>query len=396
VVLSCSRKAYSEAIWRQTTDAFLGALENSFWHFGGVPKTVVIDNLKAAVTKADWFDPELNPKLETFARHYGCVILPTKPYTPRHKGKVESSVDYVQSNGLKGRSFETLEDENNHLLDWEANVADKRIHGTTRKQVGKVFEDVERRALMPLPAERFPSFHEGERSVHRDGHVEVDKAYYSVPPEYLGRRVWVRWDTRLVRVLNQRFDEIAVHAKKRPGVFSTSPAHVPPEKISGVERGATHLLKRASLVGPDAGRWAEAVIRSRGIPGMRTVQGLLSLARRHTSAKVDRACKTALGFGAFRFRDVKALVNSSSQEEQTELEFMSEHAIIRNMNEYGRIVRVAFRDGKADVVPISAAPHARKSRPDDQGGLTSGNAGPLRGETGAGGGSFLSQEGAQP
>ena len=89
VVLSCSRKAYSESIWRQTTDGFLGALENAFWYFGGVPRTVVIDNLKAAVTKAavtkaDWFDPELNPKIEVFAQHYGCVILPTKPYMPRH------------------------------------------------------------------------------------------------------------------------------------------------------------------------------------------------------------------------------------------------------------------------------------------------------------------------
>jgi transposase len=378
VVLSCSRKAYSEAIWRQTTDAFLGALENSFWHFGGVPKTVVIDNLKAAVAKADWFDPELNPKIETFARHYGCVILPTKPYTPRHKGKVESSVDYVQSNGLKGHSFETLEDENNHLLDWEANVADKRIHGTTRKQVGKIFEDVERRALLPLPTERFPSFHEGERSVHRDGHVEVDKSYYSVPPEYLGRKVWVRWDTRLVRVLNQRFDEIAVHAKKSPGVFSTSPAHVPPEKISGVERGATHLLKRASLVGPNAGRWAEHTMKSRGIPGMRTVQGLLALARRRTCGEVDRACKAALGFGAFRLKDVKALVDT--KQEQTEFEFMSEHAIIRNMNEYGRVVKVAFANGNGEVVPTHAAPHA----------------GPLRGATGAGGGSSRSQEGVLP
>ena len=394
VVLSCSRKAYSESIWRQTTDAFLGALENSFWYFGGVPKTVVIDNLKAAVTKADWFDPELNPKIESFARHYGCVVLPTKPYTPRHKGKVESSVDYVQSNGLKGHSFETLEDENSHLLDWEADVADKRIHGTTRKQVGKLFEEVERATLGALPDERFPFFHEGERTVHRDGYVEVDKSYYSVPPEYLGRRVWVRWDTRLVRVLNNRFEGIAVHAKAEPGRFKTNNAHIAEEKIAGIERGATNLLKRAALIGNDAGRWAEHTIKSRGIPGMRTVQGLLALARKHTSAKVVRACKTALGFDAYRLKNVKALVDA--KQEQTEFEFMSEHAIIRNMNEYGRFVKVAFANGNGDVVPIHAAPHARKSRPDDQRSLTSGNAGPLRGATGAGGGSFRSQEGVLP
>ena len=112
IVLSHSRKAYSEAVYRQTTDDFIRCLENAFWHFGGVPKTLVIDNLKAAVTKADWFDPELNPKILEFCRHYDTVILPTKPYTPRHKGKVEAGVKYLQSNALKARTFEILADQN--------------------------------------------------------------------------------------------------------------------------------------------------------------------------------------------------------------------------------------------------------------------------------------------
>ena len=114
------------------------------------------------------------------------MILPTKPYTPRHKGKIESGVNYVQENGLKGHGFTSLEEENEHLLHWETTVADTRIHGTIRKQVGKLFQEVERAALQPLPMERFPFFQEGKRIVHRDGHVEVAKAYYSVPPEYLG------------------------------------------------------------------------------------------------------------------------------------------------------------------------------------------------------------------
>ena len=89
VTLSSSRKGYSEAVFRQTTENFIRALENSFWYFGGVPKTMVIDNLKAAVNKADWYDPELHPKIQSFCEHYGTVMLPSKPYTPRHKGKVE-------------------------------------------------------------------------------------------------------------------------------------------------------------------------------------------------------------------------------------------------------------------------------------------------------------------
>jgi transposase len=131
IVLSHSRKAYSEAVDRQTTDNFIRCLENAFAHFGGVPQTLVIDNLKAAVTQADWYDPELNPKLRALAAHYGVAILPTRPRMPRHKGKIERGVGYVQSNALRGRSFTSLARQNEYLLNWETNVADCRIHGTT-------------------------------------------------------------------------------------------------------------------------------------------------------------------------------------------------------------------------------------------------------------------------
>ncbi len=211
VVLSHSRKAYSEAVWHQNTESFIRVLENAFRYFGGVPRTLVTDNLKAAVLKADWYDPELNPKLEAFARHYGTSILPTRVHTPRHNGKVERGIGYVKDNGLKGRVFDSLADQNGHLLDWETHVADQRIHGTTRRQVGALFLSAERDALLPLPNSLFPCFNEGRRSVHRDGFVEVDKAYYEVPEEYVTRTVWVRWrwDHRLVRVFNTRRD--AVH-----------------------------------------------------------------------------------------------------------------------------------------------------------------------------------------
>ena len=172
IVLSFSRKGYSESCFSESTESLIQCLENSFWEFGGVPRTIVIDNLKAAVTKADWYDPELNPRLRAFAEHYGTVILPTKPYTPRHKGKTESGIKYIQSNALKGRRFTNLAGQNRHLLDWETNVADTRIHGTTRQQVGKIFREIEKPALLRLPVGRFPFFREAKRSVHRDDFVE--------------------------------------------------------------------------------------------------------------------------------------------------------------------------------------------------------------------------------
>jgi transposase len=342
IVLSHSRKAYSEVVTRQTTDNFIRCIENAFYHFGGVPRHLILDNLRAAVKKTDWFEPELNPKVQAFAAHYGTVFLPARPYRPTYKGKVERGVGYVQDNALKGRSFEDLEGQNRFLLGWEETVADTRLHGTTRHQVGKLFLEVERPALLPLPVDRFPFFHEGRRTVHRDGHVEVDKAYYSVPPEYLARSVWVRWDARMVRVFNDRMDLIASHPKHEPGRFSTQGPHIASEKISGVERGAAWLLGRVRLIGPQSVRWAEATIQARGVEGVRVIQGLLSLTRRHDAAAIERACETAHGYGAFRLRTVRALIErqAASQEQFT---FIDQHPIIRDLSDYQQFVHEAFQ-----------------------------------------------------
>ncbi|MBI4830603.1 MAG: hypothetical protein HY801_03410, partial [Candidatus Lindowbacteria bacterium] len=147
----------------------------------------------------------------------------------------------------------SLAEEKQFLIEWERDVADTRIHGTTRKQVRRVIQEVKRPALQPLPPEPFPFYHEGRRKVHRDGHVEVDKSYYSVPPEYLGREVWVRWDSRLVRVFNSRFEQIAVHPRVEPGRFSTSRSHLADQKISAVERGAEYMLRKTLCIGVEAG-----------------------------------------------------------------------------------------------------------------------------------------------
>jgi transposase len=348
VVLSHSRRGYSEAVFTQSTDDFIRCLENAFEHFGGVPRTLVIDNLKAGVLKADWFDPELNPKLEDFCRHYGTVVLPTKPGTPRHKGKVERGVDYVQENALKGRKFTSLGGQNDHLMEWERGTADRRIHGTTKQQVLAHFNEAERPALLPLPLARFENFHEAKRRVSRDGHVEVAKAFYSVPPEYLGREVWVRWNGRSVRVFNDRMQQIAIHAKHDHGRYSTDAIHLDPTKINGLERGIAHLLGKTRSIGVHAHDWAEAVVAARGIEGHRVVQGLLSLTKKHACAELERACDTALANQCYRLRSLRQLIARQTDRQQP-LEFLAEHPIIRPLEDYAAVVARAI--------------HRRQSRP---------------------------------
>ena len=118
---------------------------------------------------SDLYAHRLNPKLEKFGQQFGTVILPTRPTMPRHKGKVEAGVKYAQNNAIKEYSVASLAEQNEHLRHLKRTVADTRIHGAIRQQVGQLFKTVEKALLRPLLSSLFPVFEEARRSVHRDG-----------------------------------------------------------------------------------------------------------------------------------------------------------------------------------------------------------------------------------
>jgi transposase len=334
VVLSFSRKAYSEAFFRQDTEQFIRGLENAWRAFGGVPRILNLDNLKAAILHADWFDPGLNPKLASFAKHYGCSILPCRPRTPEHKGKIENGIAYVKDNALRGRSFPSLAAQNQHLDQWERSVADRRIHGTTRQQVAVRFA-TEQPALIPLPPNLFPVFSEAKRSVHRDSYIEVKSALYLVPPEYIRQTVWARWDAREVRIFNLRFEQIAVHPRLEPGRFTSclglGGGH------GSIERQLAYWQSRAEALGTPAGNWARRVVAAKGPIGLRSIMGLISLAETHPFRAINTACDQAMAHGTVRLRDVKKLLEAPASGQMT-LSFQTEHPIYRNLAEYGRFI----------------------------------------------------------
>ena len=336
VVLSYSRKAYSQAVFHQTTENLIRCLENAFRSFVGVVKVLNLDNLRAAVQQADWCDPVLNPKVLSFCRHYGCALMPCRPRTPEHKGKTERGIGYLKANALRGRTFTSLTAENEFLRHWEQTVADVRIHGTTRKQVAALFAE-EQTALLPLPPDLFPCFQEGKRTVHRDSYVEVDKAYYTVPPEYISDWVWVRWDGREVRVFNQRWEQIVLHARLQPGQFNKclglGGGHGP------LERQLDYWLKRAQELGAPCGSWAQGVLERKGPLGLRSIMGLIGLADHHSFKTLNDACASALSRGAWRLRDVRVLLDQRQREVQTHLAFAQSHPLIRNLAEYGLFIR---------------------------------------------------------
>jgi len=332
MVLSYSRKAYSEAVFHQTAENLLRALENGFRSFGGVSQVVNLDNLRAAVHRADWCDPQLHPKLLEFCRHYGCALLPCRPRTPEHKGKTERGISYLKGNALRGRSFPSLAALNEFLRHWESTVADQRVHGTRREQVAQAFAR-ERPALRPLPPDFFPCFQEARRTVHRDSYVEVERAYYSVPPEYIGQCVWARWDGREVRLFNQRWEQIRLHARLAPGQF---------DKTLGLGGGQGPLesqiarwLQRARELGEPCGLWSQGVLERKGPLGLRSILGLLRLAEQHSFKSLNQACASAVSRGAWRLRDLRALLEARACPVQTYLDLARHHPMIRELADYG-------------------------------------------------------------
>jgi hypothetical protein len=229
--------------------------------------------------------------------------------------------------------------ENHCLAHWEKTVADVRIHGTTKRQVAQLFEE-EKKHLQPLPASLFPLFQEAPRSVHRDSYVEVAKAYYGVPPEYIGQQVWVRWDQQEVRIYNTRWEQIQLHRRAAPGHFS---------KVLGIGGGQgtlqanlDHWLGRASELGRDCAQWAQGLVQQRGIEAMRSLMGLVSLSDKHSFRTLNAACARALAQNAWRLRDVRALLDSC--EIQAQLEFATHHPLIRDLSEYGIFIKTQTPD----------------------------------------------------
>jgi len=186
------------------------------------------------VLSPDIHDPAINPLFKDLLAHYGVVAMPCRIKDPDRKGKVESGVGHSQRTPLKGLRFESLEEAQSHLDNWELRWADTRIHGTTKRQVAAMFAE-EKPLLRSLPIEPFRFYQYGERLVHIDGCVEVDAAYYSVPPGWIGKDVKVQWDALHVRILNPKTQQLLRE-------------HVCQQRGRHRLHGGDRLLKRELLV----------------------------------------------------------------------------------------------------------------------------------------------------
>ena len=217
MTLGHSRKSVRLLVFRSSSRTWADLHEKAFRRLGGSVRIVILDNLREGVLTPDIYDPALNPLYRDLLAHYGAVAMPCRVRDPDRKGKVESGVGHAQRTPLKGLRFESLDEAQTYLDHWEERWADTRIHGTTKRQVAAMFAE-EKPALLPLPLEPFRNYQYGKRSVHLDGCVEVEAAYYSAPPGWIGRQVHVQWDGLQVRLIDPKTGQLLrEHLRQKRG-----------------------------------------------------------------------------------------------------------------------------------------------------------------------------------
>jgi transposase len=309
MTLGYSRKAVRFLVFRSSSRTWAELHEKAFRRLGGATRIVVPDNLSEGVLTPDIYDPTLNPLYRDVLAHYGAVAMPCRVGDPDRKGKVESGVAHAKKTPLKGRRFESLEEAQAYLDHWEEHWADTRIHGTTKRQVAAMFNE-ERPTLLPLPLEPFRYYQFGERTVHLDGCVEVEGAYYGAPPGWMGRKLKVQWNQVYVRLLDPKTGQLLrEHWHDQPGRHRIQER----DRSKRTPLTTQQLLCRSQRAGPYIGQLCHTLHERQGQLAVRRILGVLALAKKYGVAAVDDACATALEMRVPEYRFVRRYVERGPQ-----------------------------------------------------------------------------------
>ena len=313
--LSYSRHQYAELVFDQKVITWIGLHRRTLEYFGGVPRRVVPDNLKAAVVKALVHDAILGEAYRQMALHYGFLISPTRPYTPRHKGKVENGLHYVQRNFMAGQEFADIHCANQQLRSWIREVAGVRDHGTTHQAPLSLFKEFEQAALIELPVEPFSLCEIRTAKVHPDCHVVVSGSFYSAPYIYVGQKLDVYVLERVVE-LYQGQKLVATHVRcQKPGQWQTRMEHYPEHKAAYLQRTPAFCHQIAARLGPAASQVVEVLLSDRPLDRLRSVQAILKLEETVGAQRLEAACARAVYYGDLRYRRIKEILNAALDRE---------------------------------------------------------------------------------
>lgn len=308
MTLAFSRHQYAEIVPDQKVETWLGCHRRAFEFFGGVPRRLIIDNPKCAITRACFRDPVVQRAYAECAEGYGFLISPCPPADPKKKGRVEAGVKYIKRRFLPLRDFRSMPDSNQQLWTWVLGEAGNRIHGTTKQRPLTLFTETERPLLQPLPEVPPELAVWAKVKLHGNCHVQFEKCFYSAPFPLVHKPLWLKATETNVKLF-RNLDLVAVHPRLRiPGQRSTVPEHLPPDAQAFLMHDPQWCLRQAERLGPSCKNLVETLFADRVLDNLRAVQGILHLAERFGPLRLEAACKRALDYENPRYRTVKTIL----------------------------------------------------------------------------------------
>jgi transposase len=314
-VLGASNYTYAEATWSQGLEDWLGAHIRTFEFLGAVPQLVIPDNARTGVSRACRYEPDLNPAYQELAQHYGVGVLPARPYKPRDKAKGENAVLVVERwvvAALRHRRFFSLSDLNQAIRE----LLEKLNHRPFRRRPGcraSLFQELDRPALGPLPAERFQLHHWTQARVNIDYHVQFDLHFYSVPYTLTGQLVEIRSTATTIEIFH-RGQRVASHARShQPYKATTVTEHRPKSHQQHLAWPPSRLVHWAQSVGPATAQLFAEILKSKPHPemGYRSCLGILRLGTRYSNERLEAAARRAVSTGACSYHSVKSILERS-------------------------------------------------------------------------------------
>jgi transposase len=310
LTLSYSRHQYLEFVFDQSIATWIGCHRRAFESFGGAPREIVVDNLKAAVLKAALEDTILSAPYRQMAQHYGFLIHPCRVRTPQHKGKVENGIHYVQRNFLAGATYRDIREANQRGQRWVQEHAGVREHGTTREAPLQRFRQQEAAVLLPLPEEPFHLLEVRPVKVHRDCHVVLEGSYYSVSHTYIGQILEAHLYEKTVQLFAGLTLLATYERATQPGQRLTRLEHYPKSKAIYLERTPEWCRDNAARIGPACKALVLLLLSERPLDHLRAAQSLVGLEESVGAPRLEAACVRALHFGDPRYRRVKSILGA--------------------------------------------------------------------------------------
>ena len=349
-VLGASNYTYAEATWDQRLPNFIASHVRTFEFLGGVPSLLVPDNLKAAVTKACRYEPKINATYEDLAQHYGTAVLPTRPYKPKDKAKVENAVLVVERwilAKLRHHTFVGLAELNQaikELLNELNHRPFKQLPGTRASQ----FEAIDKPALNPLPQSAYTFATFKQARVHLDYHVQVEDHYYSVPHVLIKALLTVRITQATVECFYQG-ERVASHRRSyQKGGYTTLTEHMPQSHQKYADKSPARFLKWASSIGPYTQKVIEALLKQLVHPeqNYRACLGLLTIAKPYGKQRLEAACQMAITIGSPKRYSVLSILRNGLDKQPlmtvSKTARMLQHENIRGAQHYAQQLNSSY------------------------------------------------------